>query len=312
MRFTNLGTSETKISQIGLGTWQFGSKGWGYGKDFGKQDAINIVHRALELGVNLIDTAEVYGGGKSEIILGQALEGYDREDFVLVSKFLPTAIRPSAVNRALAKSLKRLQTDYLDVYLIHWPNPLLPLGATLKHMEKMADEGLIRHIGISNFGLKRFQKAQSKMQKHPIDVDQLNYSMAKSKVKDLFLPYAEENNITIMAYSPLGQGFLTGKYNAKNAPKGTRRMNRLYTKSNFKRAAPMLEELTPVAQLQDVSMAQVALSWLIKDKSVVAIPGAKNITQLEANVQASELNLTNSEIDQLSKQASNFKPKMFF
>ncbi|PWI47667.1 hypothetical protein CEE45_10395 [Candidatus Heimdallarchaeota archaeon B3_Heim] len=312
MRFTNLGTSETKISQIGLGTWQFGSKGWGYGKDFGKQDAIDIVHRALELGVNLIDTAEVYGGGKSEIILGQALEGYNREDFVIVSKFLPTAIRPSAVNRALAKSLKRLKTDYLDVYLIHWPNPLLPLGATLQHMEKMVDEGLIRHIGISNFGLKRFQKAQSKMQKHPIDVSQLNYSMAKSKVKDLFLPYAEENNVTIMAYSPLGQGFLTGKYNAKNAPKGTRRMNRLYTKSNFKRAAPMLEELNTVAQLHDVSMAQVALSWLIKDKSVVAIPGAKNITQLETNIQASELNLTSSEIDQLNSQASNFKPKMFF
>jgi aryl-alcohol dehydrogenase-like predicted oxidoreductase len=179
MKFTTIGKTDRKISQIGLGTWQFGTKGWGYGTDFDKQTAISIVHRALELGINIIDTAEVYGGGKSEIIIGEALEGYERENFVLVSKFLPATIRPSAVKRSLAKSLKRLKTDYLDIYLIHWPNPLLLLGRTLKYMEEMVEEGVIRHIGVSNFGLNRFQKAQNKMTSHRIEVNQLNYSMAK-------------------------------------------------------------------------------------------------------------------------------------
>ncbi|MHA2155839.1 MAG: aldo/keto reductase [Candidatus Hodarchaeales archaeon] len=312
MRFTTLGKSETKISQIGLGTWQFGSKGWGFETDFNKKDAIGIVHRALELGVNLIDTAEVYGMGESERIIGQALEGYEREKIVIISKFLPATIRPSAVKRALTKSLKRLQIDYLDVYLIHWPNPLLPLGATLKHMEKMVDDGLIRHIGMSNFGLKRFQKAQSKMKKYTIEVDQLNYSMAKSKVKNSFFPYAEEHGITVMAYSPLGQGYLTGKYNPNNTPSGTRRRNRLFRKSNFKRGVPLLEELNLVAQEHNATMAEVALSWLIHNKQVVAIPGAKSISQLEANVNAAELSLTEAQLSRLNHEVSKFNPKLLF
>ncbi|MHA1975793.1 MAG: aldo/keto reductase [Candidatus Hodarchaeales archaeon] len=312
MRFTNLGKSNTKVSQIGLGTWQFGSKGWGFGTDFNKKDAIGIVHRALELDVNLIDTAEVYGSGESERIVGQALEGYEREEVVIVSKFLPAAIRPSAVKRALTKSLKRLQTDYLDVYLIHWPNPLLPLGATLQHMEKMVDDGLIRHIGISNFSLKRFQKAQTKMKKYSIEVDQLNYSMARSNVKSNFLPYAEEQQITVMAYSPLGQGFLTGKYSPNYTPKGTRRRNRLFRKKNFQRGAKLLEELRVVAQKHHVEMAQVALSWLISNEKVIAIPGAKNVSQLEANVQAADLKLTESEMKRLNTHVSHFNPKILF
>ena len=179
-------------------------------------------------------------------------------------------------------------------------------------MEKMVDDGLIRHIGISNFGLKRFQKAQTKMKKHSVEVNQLNYSMAKSNVKDNFLPYAEEQKVTVMAYSPLGQGYLTGKYTPNNTPKGTRRRNRLFRKSNFKRGTPLLEELKAVAKKNSVSMAQVALSWLIRNEHVIAIPGAKNIQQLEANVQAADLNLTDSEMDRLNAQVSLFNPKILF
>jgi aryl-alcohol dehydrogenase-like predicted oxidoreductase len=312
MKFTTIGKTEKAISQIGLGTWQFGSKGWGYGTDFDKKTAIAIVHKALELGINLIDTAEVYGGGKSEIIIGEALEGYDREKIVLVSKFLPATIRPSAVKRSLNKSLKRLKTDYLDIYLIHLPNPFLPLGRTLKYMEGMVDEGIIRHIGISNFGLNRFKKAQSKMTSQKIEVNQVNYSMAKSNAKRKFLPYAQENGITVMAYSPLAQGFLTGKYNAENSPKGTRRTNRIFRKKNFERAEPLFKLIKSISEEHGVTMSQVALNWLIQDKPVVAIPGAKSLQQLESNIQAVDFQLTNDNLNQLTPVINDFKPKILF
>lgn len=154
VKFTNIGSSKRKISQIGLGTMQFGSKLWGYGQEFDKKDAIAIVHKAFDVGINIIDTAEIYGFGKSERIVGEAIRGYDREKFIICTKFLPKAIRPSAVVRALKKSLKRLQTDYIDIYLIHFPNPLLPLGRTLNYLEKMVDEGMIRYFGVSNFSKK--------------------------------------------------------------------------------------------------------------------------------------------------------------
>lgn len=203
MKFTIIGNTNVKASQIGLGTWQFGTKGWGYGTDFNRTDAVSIVHKALDLGINLIDTAEAYGWGKSEEIIGEAVRGYDREKIIITTKFLPITIRPSSVVKALNNSLKRLQTDYVDIYLIHWPTPWL-IGRVLNHMERMVDEGLIRYIGISNFNLRRLQNAQKKMRKYRVQVNQVNYSIAKNKVEDDLLPYTKDEKITIMAYSPLG------------------------------------------------------------------------------------------------------------
>jgi aryl-alcohol dehydrogenase-like predicted oxidoreductase len=311
MKFTELGQTGKKISQIGLGTWQFGSKGWGYGKDFDKKGAISIVQKALELKVNLIDTAEAYGRGESERIIGEALQGFDRKNVVLVSKFLPITIRPSNVRRALKKSLKRLQTDYLDVYLIHWPNPILPWGRTLDHMADMVDEGLINHIGISNFSLSWFKKAQKKA-KYRIEVNQINYSLTKATPKTKFLPYAGKNQITVMAYSPLSQGFLTGKYTPENVPQGQRRLNRIFRKKNFERATSLLSVLNEIAEENKATMAQVALNWLIQDKSVVAIPGAKNVHQLEDNTKAADINLSIDNLKQLYDEISRFKSSRFF
>ena len=247
MKFTVIGNTNVKASQIGLGTWQFGSKGWGYGTDFNKADAISIVHKALDLGINVIDTAEAYGYGESERIIGEAIKEYDREKIIITTKFLPMAIRPSAVVKALNKSLERLNTGYIDIYLIHWPAPWL-VGRVLNHMEKMVDEGLIRHIGISNFNLKRLQKAQNKMQNHRVQVDQVNYSIARNKAKNDLLPYTQREKITLMAYSPIGQGWLTGKYTAGDSPGGVRRRNRLFSKRNFKRGERLLSIIREIAE----------------------------------------------------------------
>ncbi|MFX1283047.1 MAG: aldo/keto reductase [Promethearchaeota archaeon] len=310
MKFTVIGNTNVMASQIGLGTWQFGSKGWGYGTDFDKSDAISIVQKALELGINVIDTAEAYGWGKSESIIGEAIKGYDRDKFIISTKFLPMAIKPSAVVRALNKSLKRLNTDYIDIYLIHWPVPWL-INRVLNHMERMVDEGLIRYIGISNFNLKRLQNAQKKMQIHRVQVNQVNYSIAKNKVENDLLPYTQREKITIMAYSPLGQGWLTGKYAAGNSPGGIRRRNRLFSKRNFKRGEQLLSIIREIAEDHQVTMAQIALNWVIRNPTVIAIPGAKNLAQLEENIGSAEFELTNDEINRIEKALKEFHPRLF-
>jgi len=312
MKYTTIGDTSTKISQIGLGTWQFGSSGWGYGTDFTKEDAIAIVHKAIDLGINLIDTAEVYGRGNSEKIVGEAIKGYDREQLIISTKFMPITIRPSSSIRALQKSLNRLQTSYIDIYFIHWPNPILPLGKTLHHLESMVDEGLIRFIGVSNFSKKRFQTAQQKIRSHRIQLNQINYSMAKNKAEKNFLPYAINEKITLMAYSPLAQGFLTGKYSSNNTPKGTRRTNTLFRKKNLERGKPLLDLINIIGNKYNVTPAQVALNWLIKDVAVTAIPGAKSLDQIEANANAGKFELLEEDLNQIRTVLEQFKPRFLF
>jgi aryl-alcohol dehydrogenase-like predicted oxidoreductase len=312
VKFINIGSSKRRVSQIGLGTMQFGSKGWGYGQYFNKKDAIAIIHKAFDVGINLIDTAEIYAWGKSERIIGEAIQDYDREEFIISTKFLPKAIRPSAVVRALKKSLKRLQTDYIDIYLIHFPNPLLPLGRTLNHLEKMAEEGLIRYIGVSNYSKKRLQAAQKKMRTYRIQVNQVNYSLVKSGAEKELIPYAQNEDILIMAYSPLAQGWLSGKYSIeKPIPKGTRRMNRIFTTKNLKRGESLLSTLKEISENHDVTMAQVALNWVTRSPTVTAIPGAKSISQVESNAKSVDFELTKNEVVQIEKAIKEFKPKPF-
>lgn len=310
MKYVSIDSFDKKISQIGLGTWQFGSKSWGYTIDFDKKTAIDIVHKALEMDVNVIDTAEAYGRGMSEKIVGEAIQGYDRENFLITTKFLPITVQPSKIVKALNNSLERLQTDYIDIYLIHWPNPILPLGRTLKHMEKMVDEGLIRYIGLSNFPKNRFVKAQQKSD-HRILVNQVNYSLARSGIEKDLLPYATKESILIMAYSPLGQGWLTGKYSEnKPTPKGIRRRNRLFRKQNFRRGEKLLSTIKEIALNHDVTMSQVAIAWVIRNPIVIAIPGAKSIDQLESNVRSSDVTLTKDDIKRLNEVSAEFKPKI--
>jgi len=174
----------------------------------------------------------------------------------------------------------------------------------------MVDEGLIRTIGLSNYSRKAFSKAQKKMKKHRLQVNQINYSMVKNKAKKEFLPYAKEEMITLMAYSPLAQGFLTGKYSVNNAPKGIRRINRMFRKKNLKRAKPLFEALNEITNKHGSNMAQIALSYLIQDPEVIAIPGAKNIDQVQSNAKASEVVLSPNDLELIETALASFKPKL--
>jgi len=311
LKYTTIGYSKRKVSQIGLGTWQY-SSGWGYGEEYTKEDAIRIIHQAIDSGINLIDTAEAYGFGESERVIGEAIKGYEREDIIITTKFFPMALRSSAVERALKKSLGRLQTSYIDIYLIHWPNPFRYVSF-LRKMEEFVDEGLIRNIGVSNFSQARLKKAQSKMKKQKIQVNQVNYSLVKNKPEIKLIPYAEKEQIKIMAYSPLAQGWLTGKYTLETkSPKGVRRRNRVFRKKNMKRGTFLLSTLKEIAKNYQVSVSQVALNWIIRNPVVIAIPGAKSVEQVQSNVAAADFELSAQDVNRIEEAQKNFNPKLFF
>ncbi|MFW9996553.1 MAG: aldo/keto reductase [Candidatus Odinarchaeota archaeon] len=308
MKYTVLGNTGVKISSVGLGTWQLGARAWNYGQgSFDKQAALELLGEALEQGINFIDTAEIYGSGKSEEIIGEFLKEH-RDEVVIATKFMPATVIPGKVRKAARKSLDRLGIKTIDLYQIHWPNPLLPLGRTLRHMEDLVDQGKIRYIGVSNYSTKLLDKARGKMKKHEIVSSQVNYSLIKLGAEKSLLPYARKEKITVIAYSPLAQGFLTGKYTVDNpAPKGVRGMNSLFSKGNLKRAAPLLDALRSVAETHGATTAQIALNYLISADHVVAIPGAKNSDHVKGNAGAADFELTGQEIQQIREIFNNFK-----
>ncbi|MFQ6126004.1 MAG: aldo/keto reductase [Candidatus Heimdallarchaeota archaeon] len=307
MKYTNLGTSGLKVSSIGLGGWQFGSKGWGYGREFHRNDVMAIIQRALDLGVNFIDTAEIYARGKSEEIIGAAIQEH-RDEVVIATKFLPLTLRPSKIRKAVKNSLKRLQVDTIDLYQIHWPIPFVSKKRILHYMEEMVKAGIIRYIGVSNFSKKQLEKARTSLKSEEIVSNQVKYNMLQRGIEEDLLPYARKERISIIAYSPLAQGILTGKYRERGPKGGIRRTNRLFAPINLKRAWPVLDELAHAASTHKATSAQVAIAWAIRDPTVIAIPGAKSIEQLTSNVKAAELVLSQKELQQLETTLQAFNP----
>ena len=214
-----------RLSAIGLGTWQFGSKDWGYGARYADKDAGDILVRALELGVNLIDSAEIYAFGQSERIVGRALAGRRTGAFV-ATKVLPVVPLSSVVVRRGRASRARLGIDAIDLYQIHWPNPAVPLSQQMGGMRRLLDEGVIRHVGVSNYSLDRWQAAERALGA-PVVSNQVQYSLvARGPDRDL-VAWAGSHDRIVMAYSPLGQGVLSGRYDETNAPSGVRAHNAL-------------------------------------------------------------------------------------
>ena len=295
------------VSRIGLGTWQFGSREWGYGDDYADAGATAIVRRALELGVTLFDTAEVYGPGKSERILGAAL-GADRDDVVLASKVLPVAPFPKLVRKAWQGSAQRLGVRRIPLYQVHQPNPVVPDTVTMKGMGALLDEGRIGAVGVSNYSLERWRAADAALGR-PVISNQVDFSLAAAGPLEDLVPFAEAEDRVVIAYSPLAQGLLGGKYGVDNRPGGVRAMNKLFGTENLRRVEPLLELLREVAAAHRVEPAQVALAWLLSLPRVIAIPGASSVEQLEFNVAAADLELAADEQAALTTAARAFDPK---
>ncbi|MCP4594732.1 MAG: aldo/keto reductase [bacterium] len=301
MRHVQIG--EDKASVIGLGTWQFGAKEWDW-DPAQRDDAIRIVHRALELGINVIDTAEAYSKGESESIIGEALVER-REQAFLASKLLPLMPLPGRIVKAATASLKRMGTDHMELYQIHWPNPVVPLGVQMKGMRAVHAAGQAKYLGVSNFTLGMWKRAERALG-GPVMTNQVQYNMLRRKAECL-LPWAQQNGRVVIAYSPLAQGMLSGKYAAGNAPGGVRKINLFFTKSNMEAAKPVLTALKEISAKHDATSAQIALAWLVHHPNVIAIPGARSVAQLEQNAAAGDIELAEDEFVRLTEAADAFQ-----
>ncbi|WP_319446841.1 MULTISPECIES: aldo/keto reductase [unclassified Mycobacterium] len=295
-----------RVSRIGLGTWQFGSREWGYGDDYASGPARDIVQRSLALGVTLFDTAEIYGTGKSERILGEAL-GDERANVAVASKIFPVAPFPAIVKQRERASAKRLQLDRIPLYQIHQANPLVPDSVIMPGMRELLDSGAIGAAGVSNYSLERWRKADAALGR-PVISNQVSFSLAHPQPLDDLVPFAERENRIVIAYSPLSQGLLGGKYGLDNRPGGVRATNPLFGTENLRRVEPLLQTLRDVAAEVDAKPAQVALAWLISLPGVVAIPGASTVEQLEFNVAAADIELSTDAVDALTAAARAFRP----
>jgi aryl-alcohol dehydrogenase-like predicted oxidoreductase len=295
-----------KVSRIGLGTWQFGSREWGYGDSYASGIAGDIVKRALASGITLFDTAEVYGLGKSERILGEAL-GDERAKVAVASKIMPVAPFPAVVKQRERASARRLQLDRIPLYQIHQPNPVVPDSVIMPGMRSLLDNGRIGAAGVSNYSLERWQKADAALGR-PVISNQVDFSLARPGALEDLVPFAERENRIVIAYSPLAQGLLGGKYGLDNRPGGVRTVNSLFGTENLRRIEPLLQTLRDVAAEVDAKPAQVALAWLISLPGVVAIPGASSVEQLEFNVAAAEIELSADSRDALTTAARRFRP----
>jgi aryl-alcohol dehydrogenase-like predicted oxidoreductase len=307
MRYLDIDTTP-RISKIGLGTWQFGAKEWGYGEDYARQQARDIVRRAVDLGVTLFDTAEIYGFGRSERILGEALRERRETPVFLATKLFPVLpLAPIVEQRAVA-SASRLGARLLDLYQVHWPNPLVSDGAIMRGMSTLQRVGLVGEVGVSNYPLARWQAAERALGGRVLS-NQVRYSLAdRAPEKDL-LPFAAEAGRVVIAYSPLAQGLLSGRYDRVNRPANrVRAGNPLFLPENLDRASELIGVLREVADAHGAAPAQIALAWVIRHPAVTAIPGASSVEQLESNVAAAEIELSDDEYAALSAASNRFRP----
>ena len=305
MRYVEIGGA--RLSIIGLGTWQFYAPEWGYGRSYADNVARDLVVRALDLGITLMDTAEIYGLGRSEKILGAAL-GDRRDEAFVATKITPVLPLASIVEQRARASLRRLGTDRIDLYQLHWPNPVMSDGPAMAGMRRLLDTGVVKHAGVSNYNLGRWQSAERALGS-PVLSNQVRFNLVDRRPLVDLVPFARSEGRIVIAYSPLAQGLLGGRYDVDNLPSGAiRRANPLFLPENLERAAPLIEALREIAKSHQCKPAQVALAWVIGHQNVVAIPGASSVEQLESNAAAADLQLTDLEETQLSSAAEHFEP----
>lgn len=307
MEFQELGRSGIKISSIGLGTWQWGSREWGYGRLYTKKDLLNSFQKARDAGINLIDTAEIYGLGTSEKLVAEAIRNC-REDVIIATKVSPWNLSHGSVIRAANRSLRRLGVDAIDLYQIHWPNPLVPIRGSMKAMKKLVREGKVRCVGVSNFNLKKMKSAQEALAPLELASNQVKYNLLDRGIKASLLPYAQKERITIIAYSPLAKGLLSGKYTTASKPSSlVQQTSARFSKRNLARLTTLIQCLKDVAQAHKKTPSQAALNWLVAQQNVIAIPGAKTQESVVDNAGATDWRLSEDEVARLVSLASDIK-----
>lgn len=309
MEHRRLGKSELNVSVVGLGTWVIGGQSWGKSGD---AQAVAAIHKAVDSGINLIDTAPAYGDGHSERLVARAVKGR-RHQVIIATKCgiklkesgLVNDLKPESIRKELEASLKRLGTDVIDLYQCHWPDPSTPIEETIGEMAKMKTEGKIRAIGVSNFDAALLEKAQRVA---PIASNQVPYSMLNREIEKELVPFCQEQNIGILAYGPLGGGILSGKY--KEKPKFSQNDARaffynFYEEPLWSKAQALLKKLKKTAQRHGRPTTQLSINWVRQQPGITsALVGARNPRQAEANAAAGDWQLSPEDLTTINKELS--------
>jgi len=267
MELKPLGSTDVRIPEIGLGVWKY-------------RGGVDPLRRGIELGAFFIDTAEMY---RTEDVVGQAVKDMRGRVFI-ASKVSGGHLRYDDVLRAAEASLRQLETDYMDLYQIHWPNSSVPIKETMRAMEALVDRGLIKYLGVSNFSVAQLRAAQAAMSKYPVVSNQVLYNLNRREIEDDLLPYCQQQNVTIIAYTPLDDG-------------------RLAVKSRFRRSQGM-KAMEEIASQVGKTLAQVALNWCTSHPNVVAIPKSDSVARTEENCGASGWRLSSEQVQRLDEAFS--------
>ena len=262
MELKQLGNTTVMVPEIGLGAWKY-------------RGGVEPLRHGVELGATLIDTAEIYG---TEDVVGQAIKGM-RDRIFLATKVSGAHLRYDDVLRAAAASLRKLGTDFIDLYQIHWPNAQVSIKETMRAMEALVDAGQVKYIGVSNFSVSELRTAQAAMSKYPIVANQVLYNLNRRDIERDLLPYCQQHHVTIIAYTPLDDG-------------------RLADLSRARRSRGM-QVLAEVATETQKTPAQVALNWCTSRPNVIAIPKSNSVTRTEENCGASGWRLTADQVQRL-------------
>jgi len=326
MKFRKIGNSNLELSVITFGAWAAGGWMWG-GTE--RKDAIEAIKASYDLGVTSIDTAAIYGQGESEEIVGEAIKGIPRDKVQIATKFgmrwdlkkgdfafkskdnsgndidIYKYGGKESVIKECEDSLRRLGTDYIDLYQMHWPESTTPIQESMEALDILYSQGKIRYAGVSNYDAKQVKEAARHFD---IVSDQVPYSMVKKEIEDELVPYTMHNNIAILAYSPLERGLLTGKMKPgyKFNEGDHRAQNPYFTDENISRTNKFLEKIKPLAVEKNATLAQLVIRWTIEQSGItIALVGARNADQAIQNAKAIDVKLSDEEIlfinDELKK-----------
>jgi aryl-alcohol dehydrogenase-like predicted oxidoreductase len=307
---TQLGTTGLDITRVGLGAWAIGGGGWEFG--WGPQDdeeSIAAIHRALDLGVNWIDTAAAYGFGRSERVVGRALEGLRERPYVFTKASLlegrdrrvVRCLKRDSILREAWFSLERLGVDAIDLYQLHWPIPDADIEEGFSALAELREEGLVRHIGVSNFDVGQLRRIQ---QIAPVETLQPPYSLIERDVEREILPFAQEEEIGVIVYSPMGSGMLTGAMTSERieslAEDDWRKHDARFNEPQLARSLDLVGRLRRVADRYDTTPGAVAVAWTLHNPAVDgAIVGFRRPDQVDPILTAAELELTADDVEEL-------------
>ncbi len=300
---------ELNIAPLGVGAWAWGTtRLWGYGKEYDRSDVGSALRTSMAEHVTLVDTAEMYGNGASERIIGEILrEGGFEGRPVIATKFAPLPYRFGAKSllKAVDKNLERLGIETIDLYQIHFPNPIFKIDSLMDTLAETVKAGKVRRVGVSNYGADQMKRAHERLTSHGVSLasNQVEYSLLqRAPETNGVLEASRDLGVTLIAYSPIAKGLLTGKYGpGGERPSGlVRRMGRAFGEQNLKKVEPVVNILREIGEAHDKEPAQVALNWLITQRSTFPIPGAKNEHQAHQNAGALGWDMSASEAEKLN------------